>query len=481
MLFLCNHKVAAQKKYDYRLLFRRYILITVDVLLILAALFLYIRYFHPNALQTYHTFLDNVLWISVIVALWFIYSYLFNLYKLSNVDRITTTIKNTILTAVLTALTYLFMPFLSPTFPESRLPAFVLMGAMIVLVLLWRLCYAAFFIHPILTKKAIVVGAGYTGREIVKTLLHNPSIYHNTGYKIYGYIDDDGNKVGKIYDELKVLGNGESLIKYARRLDVDEIIMAIPEQENLSASLYSGMIDCENAGIRVIQATQIYEEQTGKVMIKIKEHSYYLTNPYSIVHKDNFYSLFNRIINISCAIIAGLFFIVVLPFVWIGNLLLNRGPLFYSQDRVGENNKQFSIIKFRTMIVDAEKKSGPQFAQKNDARITKVGNVLRKTRLDELPQFWNILRGDINLIGPRPERAFFVDELSKQIPFFKLRNAVKPGLTGWAQVKHHYASDFDDTLVKLQYDLYYIKHRSLLLDLIIIFKTIAVMIKFKGT
>jgi len=481
MLFLCNHKVAAQKKYDYRLLFRRYILITVDVLLILAALFLYIRYFHPNALQTYHTFLDNVLWISVIVALWFIYSYLFNLYKLSNVDRITTTIKNTILTAVLTALTYLFMPFLSPTFPESRLPAFVLMGAMIVLVLLWRLCYAAFFIHPILTKKAIVVGAGYTGREIVKTLLHNPSIYHNTGYKIYGYIDDDGNKVGKIYDELKVLGNGESLIKYARRLDVDEIIMAIPEQENLSASLYSGMIDCENAGIRVIQATQIYEEQTGKVMIKIKEHSYYLTNPYSIVHKDNFYALFNRIINISCAIIAGLFFIVVLPFVWIGNLLLNRGPLFYSQDRVGENNKQFSIIKFRTMIVDAEKKSGPQFAQKNDARITKVGNVLRKTRLDELPQFWNILRGDINLIGPRPERAFFVDELSKQIPFFKLRNAVKPGLTGWAQVKHHYASDFDDTLVKLQYDLYYIKHRSLLLDLIIIFKTIAVMIKFKGT
>ena len=110
-----------------------------------------------------------------------------------------------------------------------------------------------------------------------------------------------------------------------------------------------------------------------------------------------------------------------------------------------------------------------------------MGNILRKTRLDEFPQFWNILRGDINLIGPRPERQYFVDELSKQIPFFKLRNAVKPGLTGWAQVKHHYASDFDDTLIKLQYDLYYIKHRSLLLDFMIIFKTIAVMVKFKGT
>lgn len=481
MLFLCIHILTAQKKYDYRLLFRRYILITVDVLLILTALFLYIRFFHPNALQSYHTFLDNVLWIAVIVVLWFFYSYLFNLYKLANVDRISATVKNTVLTATLTALTYLFMPFLSPTFPESRFPAFVLMGAMIVLVLLWRLCYAAFFIHPILTKKAIVIGAGYTGREIVRTLLHNPAIYHNTGYKIYGYIDDDANKQGKIYDELKVLGNGNDLFKYARRLDIDEIIMAIPEQEHLSAALHRALIDCENAGIIVEHATKIYEEQTGKVMIKIKANEYHLTNPYSIVHKDNFYAFFNRVMNISCALVAGLFFLLVLPFVWLGNLLFSRGPLFYTQERVGENNKIFHIIKFRTMIVDAEKNSGPQFAQKSDPRITKVGNILRKTRLDEFPQFWNILKGDINLIGPRPERQYFVDELSKQIPFFKLRNAVKPGLTGWAQVKHHYASDFDDTLIKLQYDLYYIKHRSLLLDFMIIFKTIAVMVKFKGT
>ena len=481
MLFLRIHIVAAQKKYDFRFLFRRYILITVDVVLILAALFLYIRFFHPNALQSYHTFLDNVLWIAVIVVLWFFYSYLFNLYKLSNVDSVTATIKNTILTASLTALTYLFMPFLSPTFPESRLPAFVLMGAMIVLVLIWRLCYAAFFVHPILTKKALVVGAGYTGREIVRTLLHNPAIYHKTGYKIYGYIDDDASKAGKTYDDLKVLGNGADLLKFARRLGVDEIIMAIPEQESLTPELFSAIIDCENNSIAVVQATQIYEEQTGRVMIKMKENEYHLTNPYSIVHKDNVYAFFNRMINISCALIAGLFFLLVLPFVWIGNLMLSRGPLFYSQERIGENNKKFNIIKFRTMIVDAEKNSGPQFAQKRDPRITRVGNVLRKTRMDELPQFWNILRGDINLIGPRPERQYFVDELSKQIPFFKLRNAVKPGLTGWAQVKHHYASDFDDTLIKLQYDLYYIKHRSLLLDLVIIFKTIAVMIKFKGT
>jgi exopolysaccharide biosynthesis polyprenyl glycosylphosphotransferase len=473
--------LATQKKYDYRLLFRRYILIFVDVLLVVAALLVYLRFFHPTALQSYHTFSDNLLWMAVIILLWFMYSYIFNLYKLSNVDRITTTIRNTIFTAVLTGSTYLFIPFLSPTLPISRTPAFVLIAVMVILVLIWRLCYAAFFIHPILNKKALVVGAGYTGREIVRTLLHDASIYHKTAYKIYGYIDDDVSKLGKIYDDLKVLGNGSMLLKFAKRLDVDEIIMAIPDKETLSADLFSNLIDCENAGLQVIPATQIYEEQTGRVMIKIKENEFHLTNPYSIVHKDNFYTFTNRIINISCALIAGMFFLLVLPFVWLGNLFFSKGPLFFLQERIGENNKKFKIIKFRTMIVDAEKESGPQFAQKNDNRITKVGNVLRKTRFDELPQFWNVLRGDINLIGPRPEREYFVDELSKKIPFFKLRNTVKPGLTGWAQVKHHYASDFDDTLVKLQYDLYYIKHRSLLLDLLIIFKTIAVMIKFKGT
>lgn len=480
MLFLWP-TLAAKKKYDYRLIFRRYVLIIVDVLLILAALLIYIRRFHPNALQSYHTFSDNVLWMVVIVVLWFFYSYLFNLYKLSNVDHINATIRNTVLTAALTGVTYLFIPFVSPTLPDNRTPAFALISVMVLLVLVWRLCYAAFLVHPILNKKALVVGAGYTGREIVRTLLKDPVIYHKTAYKLYGYIDDDPEKAGKVYDDLKVIGDGNMLLKFARRLDVDEIIMAIPEQENLSASLFANLVECESNGIQVIPATQLYEEQTGRVMIKNKEQKYYLTNPYSIVHKDNFYNVANRIINIICALVAGVFFLITLPFVWLGNLMFSRGPLFYSQDRVGENNREFRIVKFRTMIVDAEKHTGPQFAQKNDNRITKVGKVLRKTRLDELPQFWNVLRGDINLIGPRPERAYFVEELSKQIPFFKLRNSVKPGLTGWAQVKHHYASDFDDTLVKLQYDLYYIKHRSLLLDFIIIFKTIAVMIKFKGT
>ncbi len=473
--------MAAQSAYDLRFLFRRYILIVVDVLLILTALFLYIQFFHPSALYSYHTFIDNLLWVVLILVLWFFYSYVFDLYKLANVDRTRTTIRNTVFTAVLTGLTYIFIPFLSPTLPISRLPAFALIGAMVVLVLIWRLCYAAFFMHPILNKKALVVGAGYTGREIVRTLLHDAAIYHKTAYRIYGYLDDDPEKIGKVYDEVKVLGDTSALVKYANRLGVNEIILAVPDKEDISPTLYTALFTCEQNGIQVSSATGIYEEQTGKIMIKKKGNVYLVTDPFSIVHKDNLYMAINRVINIVCALLAGVVCLITLPFVWLGNALLCRGPLFYSQDRVGENNKAFRIIKFRTMIVDAEKHTGPKFADRDDARVTPIGKVLRKTRLDELPQCWNVLKGDINLIGPRPERAFFVEELSKQIPFFTLRSAVKPGLTGWAQVKHHYANNFDDTLIKLQYDLYYIKHRSLLLDLVIIVKTIGVMIKFKGT
>lgn len=409
------------------------------------------------------------------------YAYFFNLYKLSNVNKSTEIIKNTIITAVLTGVSYLFIPFLSPTLPLHRLPAFILIFNMVVLLIIWRLIYARFLEHPILIKKAIVVGAGWIGREIVRTLVHNEKVQHATGYKIFGYIDDDVQKQRKDYDGFTVLAKGEKLFLYARRLKLDAIIIAIPEQESLGSALYANIIDCEHAGISSVYATDVYEVQTGKVMVKKKNQDYYLANPYHIFHSNRPYQILNRIINIICGILAMFVFIPVFPFVFIGNLFFSRGPIFYLQERVGKNGKLFNIIKFRTMITDAEKYSGPKYASENDERITRVGKILRRTRLDELPQFINILKGEMNLIGPRPEREVFIQELSKAIPFFKIRNTIKPGLTGWAQVNYKYTSDPDDTLVKLQYDLYYIKNRSVLLDLSILFRTIAVILKLKGT
>jgi lipopolysaccharide/colanic/teichoic acid biosynthesis glycosyltransferase len=173
------------------------------------------------------------------------------------------------------------------------------------------------------------------------------------------------------------------------------------------------------------------------------------------------------------------FGLILVPFVFLGNLLANRGPLFYTQERIGKNGNAFQIIKLRTMVKNAEK-DGMKWAQKNDTRVTKFGKFLRKTRIDEIPQFINVLKGEMSLIGPRPERPFFVQELSQIIPFYETRHIVKPGLTGWAQVNSRYGSTIDDSLIKLQYDLFYIKHRSFFLDINIIVKTLSTIIFFRG-
>ena len=166
--------------------------------------------------------------------------------------------------------------------------------------------------------------------------------------------------------------------------------------------------------------------------------------------------------------------------VWCANRLFSPGPLFYKQERVGMSGQVFVIYKLRSMVVDAEKGTGAVWADKNDSRITAVGRFIRLSRLDELPQFWNILKGDMSLVGPRPERAHFVARLNSEIPFYRVRHAVRPGLTGWAQVKYRYASSIEDSLAKLQLDLYYIKHQGLLLDAEILFQTIMVVLGLKG-
>lgn len=473
--------MAAAKKYDFRFVLRKSILIVVDTLLILLALFLYLKFFHLTAFSSYYSLFDNISWVILIILLWYIYAYIFNLYKLSNVNKSGEIIKNTVITAVLTGLTYLFIPFFTPTLPLHRLPAFVLIFNMVILLIIWRLIYARFFRHPILVKRALVVGAGWIGREIVRTLMHNDSVYHTAGYKIFGFIDDDPAKQRRLYDDYMVMAKGESLFKYARRLKLDEIIIAIPEQESMNSMLYANIIECENAGIKSVYATELYESQTGKVMVKRKDNDYYLANPYHIISSNRLYQFVNRIANAIGALIVSAFLLVIIPFVAAGNVFFSRGPLFYTQERIGRNGKRFKIFKFRTMIVDAEKHSGPRFAELNDSRITTMGKLLRKTRFDELPQCINILKGEMNLIGPRPEREVFIDELLKIIPFFRIRNVIEPGLTGWAQVNYKYTADADDAMIKLQYDLYYIKHRSFFLDLRIILRTIGVMLKFKGT
>lgn len=170
----------------------------------------------------------------------------------------------------------------------------------------------------------------------------------------------------------------------------------------------------------------------------------------------------------------------MLPIILIGNLIANRGPLFYVQERVGKNGAVFNIVKLRSMIVNAESSGEAKWAQKNDSRVTPFGRFLRRSRIDEIPQFVNVLKGEMSVIGPRPERPYFVNELSQIIPFYEMRHVIKPGLTGWAQIKSRYGSSVDDSLTKLQYDLYYIKHCSFFMDVNILVKTLSAVLYYRG-
>ncbi|MBT8258076.1 MAG: sugar transferase, partial [Bacteroidia bacterium] len=239
------------------------------------------------------------------------------------------------------------------------------------------------------------------------------------------------------------------------------------------------LIDLLEKGHLIREFSQVYEAIVHRIPVQFVGKDFYRYFPFSRSNKNQLYQLVSRIFDIIISIIGLVLTLIFIPFVLIGNLMANRGPLFYSQDRVGKNGLVFRITKFRTMIADAESE-GAKWAQANDKRVTSFGRLLRNSRVDELPQFLNVLKGEMALIGPRPERPVFVKELSKVIPFYETRHIIKPGLTGWAQVKMRYGSSVEDSLTKLQYDLFYIKRRSFFLDFNIIVKTISTVLYYRG-
>ena len=238
------------------------------------------------------------------------------------------------------------------------------------------------------------------------------------------------------------------------------------------------LLRAKMAGIRVEDATTTYERVTGKILLDDLRPSWLIFSDGFRVSRVT--RLMKRTIDLTLSLVMAL---VALPLMALTAVLvwLDDGwPVLYRQERVGENGRAFVLSKFRSMRKDAEKGGTPIWAKDGDVRITRVGRFIRKTRLDELPQLWNVVRGDMSFVGPRPERPFFVEQLSQAIPFYQQRHAVKPGLTGWAQVKYRYGSSLEDSMEKLRYDLYYIKHLSVIFDLTIVFDTVKVVLFRKG-
>jgi len=261
---------------------------------------------------------------------------------------------------------------------------------------------------------------------------------------------------------------------------INEIIISSTKLITEKHRINNDLIELFEAGVSIKSVDSFIEGETLRISENQLTTEFYNHFTFSKSHQNNLYLVFRRFSDVVISLIGIILFIFIIPLVYLGNLFGNRGKLFYTQKRVCKKGKEFNIIKFRTMKSNAEK-NGAVWAKKDDNRITTFGRILRKTRIDEVPQFINVLVGDMSLIGPRPERPEFVEKLEKELPFYAIRHVIKPGLTGWAQVKHPYASTIKDQHEKLMYDLYYIKERNLLMDLKIIIKTISTVLFFRGT
>jgi exopolysaccharide biosynthesis polyprenyl glycosylphosphotransferase len=343
-----------------------------------------------------------------------------------------------------------------------------------VLTLGWRRLYVRVFTAPAFLRRVLIVGAGISGRtllQIAKGLKPPP-------FLVAGLVDDDPAKLGGAIGGVAVLGDSTQLLRLVEENDVSEIIVAITGEMN--GAMFQALLDAQERGVEITRMAVTYEELLGRVPIHHLESDWLLRSFVDEVRVSGLYLLVKRLMDILGALAGLLVLAVFLPWVSLAVVLESGRPVFFRQARLGQGGRPYTIVKFRTMRQDAEADGRAHWASEGDPRTTRVGSLLRKMHLDEFPQFWNVLMGDMSLVGPRPERPELVAELEKQIPFYRARLLVKPGAGGWAQVNYGKGASVEGSAEKLEYDLYYIKHRNLWMDLWIILRTIGSVIGFKG-
>jgi sugar transferase (PEP-CTERM system associated) len=361
---------------------------------------------------------------------------------------------------------YYFVPF-------AQVGRGILFIAICVSIMMQSIWHVIFYFGlkriPGVARNVLILGTGPVARTLGR-------LFDTTknNLALAGYINCVNEPV--LVPHEYVVGNGESLLDIALREKAHKIIVSLTERRGTFP--VREVLNCKLKGIEIIDGPSFYEQMLGKLLIENVNPSWFIfSEGFNVTI---FRRYFKRIFDVSLAI-AG--FIIFLPFLFIIPILIkldSKGPVILKQERIGESEKIFTLYKFRTMVEGAERDTGPVWSQENDRRITRLGRFLRKSRLDEIPQLYNVLRGDMSFIGPRPERPFFVESLKKQIPYYSERYCVKPGITGWAQVRYEYGDSVEDAIEKLKYDLYYIKHLSFSLDLLIMLDTTKVILFGRG-
>src|ERR1051325_7049452 len=341
------------------------------------------------------------------------------------------------------------------------------------LMVAWRIAIHWLFGHPELGERILIVGSGPFAIEIARETLGRP----DAGFRVVGFVDNEPALVGKSLINPKVIGLTSELASLVKSESIDRIVVAIgdrrgqfPTQELLRLSL-SGAVSIE-------ESASFYEPLTGRVLLDMIRPSWLIFSSRGRRAKIN--ELIRFVLPRAIALVGAILSLPIAIFTAILIKIDSRGPVLYRQERVGKNGRTFTLMKFRSIRVDAEK-NRTAWATSEDDRMTRVGRFIRKIRVDEIPQFWNILSGDMNFVGPRPERPHFVSQLAEEIPYYEQRHLIEPGLTGWAQIKYPYGASIEDARKKLEYDLYYIKNQNLTLDATIMFETIKTILFGRGT
>lgn len=335
----------------------------------------------------------------------------------------------------------------------------------------WRFAFHWFFYKWNFAERVVVLGTGIQAQSIAAMIQDRPI----AGFEVAGLVQTEPDPPSDT-SPFPVLGRVEDLLAVVRDHRAARVIVALEERRGRLR--VEDLLACRMDGVRVEEREAMYERLAGKIAIESLRPSYLVFS--GGFARRRFALLVKRMIDVCCASVGLLLASPLIAAAVLAIKLDSRGPILLRQRRVGQNGVEFDVVKFRTMRADAEQQTGPVWARVNDDRVTRVGRFLRLSRIDEIPQMWNVLRGQMSFVGPRPERPFFVGELTREIPWYPLRLTVKPGITGWAQVNHHYGASVDDSIEKLRFDLYYIKNMSPLFDLNIILRTVGVILFGKG-
>jgi exopolysaccharide biosynthesis polyprenyl glycosylphosphotransferase len=427
------------------------------------------QFIHPE-----HQIIDQLPWTIWLAVVWLLWLFVNHLYELPIAARFVTSAKRIVTGIIPTSIAYIVYYFGTNDRLLINLSRLLPLCSLVITTLFLiagRSLYCRVFETDLFKQRLAIIGTGKAALAIAEVAKKHPH------YQPIGFLDKP-SECERTSELLPFLGNLDTLEVLIERRAIDEI--AIASETTIDREMLDRFIIARAKGIVVTPMPILYERLTGKVAIDCIGNQWYASLPFRMQPLELLYKILKRGIDLLCSLPICLILAIIFPFVALAIKLNSPGPIFYTQERAGLYGKSIVVYKFRSMIRDAEKNGRAKWAQKGDSRITKVGWFMRKTRIDELPQIINVLKGEMSFVGPRPERPEFIKDLEKQIPFYRIRLSGKPGLTGWAQVNYGYGASVEDAYIKLQYDLYYLKHWSPWLDIQILLRTFAIVFKMQG-